>query len=67
MKRKRVYYKFYLDIEGSEQEVKEIVEDVVNQINFDFEEYEPIIEPFEWRDLPDEDGKGETDYVQFPI
>lgn len=65
MKRKRVEFKFYLDIEGSEREVKIIVEDVVNQINFDFEEYEPLIEPYQWRNLPDENGDGETSYVRY--
>ena len=54
MSKKRVEFKFYLDIEGTDKEIKEVISDTVTRTLFEFQDYEPYIEPYQWRNLLDE-------------
>ena len=54
MSKKRVEFKFYLDIEGTDKEIKEVISDTVTRTLFEFQDYEPLIEPYQWRNLLDE-------------
>lgn len=57
MKTKRVEMRFYLDIPYETlRDVQETVQDVVMRTAFEFSEYEALIDPFQWRDLTDEDN-----------
>ena len=56
---RRVEFKFYLDIEGeTEEDIKEIIRDAVIQIQDEFEEHEPLIEPYQWRNLENDGNYG---------
>jgi len=63
MNKKRVEFKFYLDIEGTDKEIKEVISDTVGRTLFEFQDYEPLIEPYQWRDLPDETSKYSPCYL----
>lgn len=63
MNKKRVEFKFYLDIEGTDKEIKEVISDTVTRTLFEFQDYEPLIEPYQWRDLPDETSKYSPCYL----
>ncbi len=54
MSKKRVEFKFYLDIEGTDKDIRKVIRETVQSILFDFEDYEPLIEPYQWRNLLDE-------------
>jgi len=60
---KRVEFKFYLDIEGTDKEIKEVVNDTVTRTLFEFQEYEPLIEPYQWRELTDDDNTFYVPYI----
>lgn len=60
---KRVEFKFYLDIEGTDKEIKEVVDDTVTRTLFEFQEYEPLIEPYQWRDLTKDDKPFYVPYI----
>ena len=51
MSKKRVEFKFYLDIEGTDKDIRKVIRETVQSILFDFEDYEPLIEPYQWRNL----------------
>ena len=53
---KRVEFKFYLDIEGTENEIREVINDTVARTLFEFQDYEPLIEPYQWRDKAEYDN-----------
>ena len=54
MSKKRVEFKLYLDIEGTDKDIRKVIRDTVQSILIDFEDYEPLIEPYQWRNLLDE-------------
>ena len=54
MSKKRVEFKLYLDIEGTDKDIRKVIRETVQSILFDFEDYEPLIEPYQWRNLLDE-------------
>ena len=54
MSKKRVEFKFYLDIEGTDRDIRKVIRDTVQSILIDVEDYEPVIEPYQWRNLLDE-------------
>ena len=60
---KRVEFKFYLDIEGTEKEIKEVVDDTVTRTLFEFQEYEPLIEPYQLRELTEDDNTFYVPYI----
>jgi len=63
MKRKRVEMRFYLDIPYETlKDVRETVQDAVTRTLFEFSEYEPVIDPFQWRELTEDDN---TKYEYF--
>ena len=60
---KRVEFKFYLDIEGTDKEIKEVVNDTVTRTLFEFQEYEPLIEPYQLRELTEDDNTFYVPYI----
>ena len=63
MKVKRVEMRFYLDIPyETHKDVREVVRDVITGTLFEFSEYEPVIDPFQWRELTEADN---TKYEYF--
>ena len=58
---KRVEFKFYLDIEGeTEEDIKEIIRGAVIHIQNEYELQEPLIEPYQWRNL---ENDGDYSYI----
>ena len=64
---KRVEFKFYLDIEGeTEEQIKNGVRYTVELIQNmeELEDYEPLIEPYQWRNL---ENDGDYSYINNAI
>jgi len=63
MKTKRVEMRFYLDIPyETHRDVREVVRDAMTRTLLEFSEYEPVIDPFQWRELTEDDN---TKYEYF--
>ena len=54
MSKKRVEFKFYLDIEGTDKHIMKVIMDTVSNISWAYDKYEPLIEPYQWRELSDD-------------
>ena len=44
-----------------------LVRDIQETIHNKYEVFDPLVEPTEWRNLPDENGEGETDYTPYTL
>ena len=64
---KRIKFEFYLDIEAPIKDIQMKVKEIQETIHNEYEEFEPLVEPTEWRNLPDENGEGETDYTPYTL
>ena len=63
----RIKFDFYLDVEGPLKDIQMLVRDIQETIHNKYEVFDPLVEPAEWRNLPDENGEGETDYMPYTL